>query len=45
MCEMYAPKTFFASNLEYVAELAKLCVILSNVRVLWCSQIMTLFKY
>ena len=31
LCEVYAPKTFLASNLEYVVEPAIICVIYSDV--------------
>ena len=39
---MYAPKTIFIVNLEYVVEPANLYVIFPNMGALWCSWIMAL---
>ena len=42
MCEIYAPESISACNLEYVVEPANFYVISSNVGALWCLQIMAL---
>ena len=44
MCEMYAPESVFASNLEHALEHAYMCVISSNVGALLCLWIIALLR-